>query len=206
MTGTELQDLFLSSDFRQGLTEISSYLASIMQERPIVYLVAKCLWQWRYKFELEEKKHDLSLDGKRIEFKFNYDLCEKKLTRELEEYGDNLKGMWQLVQAKEISKSWGVMPKIYEDVCIRKPHIFVWIICSRDLSKVEPEDLERIVKGNEQRKFPYVSDGERLTVADAFLTKLLDHAKRPCKVLKQDIQTKGDFPSTYHFRICDFAS
>ena len=61
MTGTQLRDLFLSPDFKQGLTEMSSYLASIMQERPIVYLLAKCLWQRKYKFELEDKRHDLSL-------------------------------------------------------------------------------------------------------------------------------------------------
>jgi hypothetical protein len=208
MTGTELRDLFLSADFKQGLTEMSSCLASIMQERPIVYLLAKCLWQRKYKFELEDKRHDLSLNGRRIEFKFNYDRCEKALTDELAKYGDNLNGMWQLVQAREISKSWGVMPKIYEDACIRKPHIFVWIICSRDLSKVGPDDLKRICRGRAQCKYnatrPYFSDGELLTVADAFLAKL--RAIRPFSLLKQDIQTNGDFPSTYHFRICDFAS
>jgi hypothetical protein len=48
----------------------------------------------------------------------------------------------------------------------------------------------------------YVSDGELLTVADSFLKKLC--AIRPFTLLKQDIQTNGDFPSTYHFRICDF--
>ena len=66
MTGTELRDLFLSPGFTQGLTEMSSYLASIMQERPIVYLLAKCLWRRGYKFELEDKRHDLSLNGKSI--------------------------------------------------------------------------------------------------------------------------------------------
>ena len=70
MLGTELRDLFLSPDFKQGLEEMSSYLASIMQERPIVYLLAKCLWQRGYKFELEYKRHDLSVNGKRVEFKF----------------------------------------------------------------------------------------------------------------------------------------
>jgi hypothetical protein len=98
--------------------------------------------------------------------------------------------------------------KVYEDVCVRKPDIFVWIICSRDLSKVSPDDLNRICRGHEQRKFnatrPYISDGELLTKVDSFLGKL--NAKRPFSLLKQDIQTIGDFPSTYHFRICDFAS
>jgi hypothetical protein len=208
MTSTELRTLFLLPEFTQGLEEMSSYLASIMQERPIVYLLAKCLWQRGYKFKLEDKRHDLSLNGKRIEFKFNYDRCEKILTGELAKYGDDLNGMWQLVQERSINKSWGVMAKIYKDACVKKSDIFVWIICSRDLSKVAPADVERICGGRAQLKYsathPYVSDGDLLTVADSFLTKL--QAIRPFTLLKQDIQTNGDFPSTYHFRICDFAS
>ena len=209
MIGTELRDLFLSPDFTQGLTEMSSYLASIMQERPIVYLLAKCLWQRGYKFELEDKRHDLSLNGKSIEFKFNYNKCEKLLTHELAECGDDLNKLPDAVQPGRISKTRGVMHKIYEDVCgKKKPNIFVWIICSRDLSTVARDDLERICLWKEQLKYdktrPYDSDGERLTVADAFLTKL--HAIRPFTLLKQDIRTTGHFRSTYHFRICDFAS
>jgi hypothetical protein len=206
MTSSELRDLFLSAEFKQGLEEMSSYLASIMQERPIVYLIAKCLWRRGYKFELEDKRHDLFLNGKRFEFKFNYNRCEKVLAEELAKHGDDLKGMWERVRAGEINKSRGVMAKIYEDACERKPHIFVWIICSRDLSKVAPDDLKRICFGAEQRKYnvtrSYASDGELLTVADSFLTKL--QAIRKFRLLKQDIQTNGDFPSTYHFRICDF--
>jgi hypothetical protein len=206
MTGTQLRELFQSSEFQQGLEELSSYLASIMQERPIVYLLAKCLWKRGYKFELEDERHDLSLDGKRIEFKFNYNRCEKVLAKELAEYGDNLKGMWERVRAGKINKTRGVMARIYKDACDKKPHIFVWIICSRDLSKVKPDDLNRICLGREQRKYdvkrPNASDGERLAIIDSFLGKL--QAIRPFSLLKQDIQTNGDFPSTYHFRICDF--
>ena len=69
MTAVELREIIGSSEFKQELEEISSYLASIMQERPIVYLLAKCLWKLGYKFELEHDRHDLSLNGKRIEFK-----------------------------------------------------------------------------------------------------------------------------------------
>jgi hypothetical protein len=198
--------MVLSSEFKQGLEELSSYLASIMQERPIVYLLAKCLWRQGYKFELEDEQRDLSLNGKRIEFKFNLNRCEKKLATELAKHGDNLNGMCQLLQAKIMKKSYGVMPRIVEDALIRKPDIFVWIICSRDLSGVAPDDLKRIAVWREQRKYdatrPYSSDGERLTVVDSLLAKL--HAIRSFTLLKQDVQTNGDFPSTYHFRICDF--
>ena len=129
------------------LGELSSYLASIMQERPIVNLLAKCLWKRGYKFELEDKKRDLFVNGKRLEFKFNFDRCEVVLAGEVAKYGDKLKGMWELVQAGAIQKSWAVLPKIYEDTCVRKPDIFVWIICSRDLSKVADDDLKRICHG-----------------------------------------------------------
>ena len=208
MTGEELRQVFVSSEFKQGLEELSSYLASIKQERPIVYLLAKCLWKRGYRFELEERLHDLSLNGKTIEFKFNYDRCEEFLEEELRKYGDNLQGMWDLVQANKRSKSWGVMPRIYEDTCVKRPDVFVWIICSRDLSKVVPDDLKRICLWREQRRYnathPYASDGELLTMVDSFLGKL--QAIRPFSLLKQDVQTNRDFPSTYHFRVCDFAA
>lgn len=208
MTGTELRDLVESSEFKQGLEELSSYLASIMQERPIVHLLAKCLWRRGHKCELEHERKDLHINGKRIEFKFNFDRCEARLSDELAKYGGDLEGMLQLVQAKAIKKSWGVLAKICEDMCIRKPNVFVWIICSCDLSKVAPEDLKRICFGREQREYncahPYTPDSTRLPMVDSLLDKL--RAMRPFSLLKHDIQTNGDFPSTYHFRICDFGS
>jgi hypothetical protein len=206
MTGTELRDLFLSPEFKQGLEEMSSYLASIMQERPIVYLLAKCLWRRGYKFELEDQRHDLSLNGKRIEFKFNYDRCEKALAEELAKCGGNLNKMSELVLVGEISKTRGIMPRISEDVCVKNPNIFVWIICSRDLSKVAPDDLKRICIAREQQKYnathPYAAASEPLPVVGALLDKL--NTIRPFSLLKQAIQTNGLFPSTYHFRICEF--
>jgi hypothetical protein len=64
MNATELRDVFLSAELKQELEQMSSYLASIMQERPIVNLLAKCLWQRGKKFELEDRRHDLSINGK----------------------------------------------------------------------------------------------------------------------------------------------
>jgi hypothetical protein len=207
LTGTEVRDLFLSSEFKQGLEEMSSYLASIMQERPIVHLLAKCLWKRGYKFALERERHiDLSVNGKAIEFKFNHDKCQERLKIELDRYGDNLPKMWERVQAREISKSWSVMARIYGDACVKRPDIFVWIICSRDLSGVKDDDLDHICLGHDQYEYntahPYATDEAHLSVVDLFLQKL--QAVRPFSLLKQSIQTNGDFASTYHFRICEF--
>ncbi len=71
-----------------------------------------------------------------------------------------------------------------------------------------PADLERICRSREQCKFnklhPHGTDLTFLTVIDSFLDKL--QKERPCDVLKDEIATKGDFPSVYHFRICDFSA
>lgn len=178
-----------------------------MQERPIIYLLAKCLWRQGCKFELEDQRSDLYVNEKRVEFKFNFDRCQEVLTEELEKYGENLEGMWDLVLKGLISKSWGVIPKIYGDVCIKKPDLFVWIICSRNLSRLSADDLKRLCVGRKQSKYnakhPYSSDSERLAVADSLLGKL--QVVRPFSLIKQKVETKGDFPSTYHFRICEFA-
>jgi hypothetical protein len=181
-----------------------------MQERPFFLLLAKCLWLRKVKFELEYKKQDLTVNGKRIEFKFACDWWQEDLADELAKYGHNLKDYWARVEAKTINTTRGVMAKIYKDVCVKKPptDIFVWIICSRDLSKVGPDDLQRICDGPQQVKYnathPYSSAGKRLAVIDSYLDRL--RAKRSFSLIKQAIQTNGDFPSTYHFRICDFAS
>jgi hypothetical protein len=207
MTGVELRDVLRSPEFKEGLEELSSYLASIMQERPIVYLLAKCLWRQGHKFELEGGRCDLCLYDKRIEFKFNFDRCEGRLAEELMKHGDDLSGMWKLAQAKAINKSFAVMPRVYADVCVKLPDVFVWIICSRDLSKISPADLKRICMSREQCKYNAAKsagqNGSSLKVVDAFLSKL--QSVRNFRLLNLQIDTQGDFPSAYHFRICDFA-
>src|SRR5262245_33700029 len=93
MTALDLIKIINSSAFKTELADISSYLASIMQERPIIHSLAKCLWQQKHAFALERnKKHDLTIwtsaetsveKETTIEFKFNYDTCTVKLEKEL---------------------------------------------------------------------------------------------------------------------------
>src|SRR5262245_52709329 len=97
MNSTELRDIIASAEFQQDLGELSSYLASIMQERPIVYLVAKHLWKRGCKFALEDSRRDLYVNKKRVEFKFNFDRVGERLKDELSQYGGDLRGMWASV-------------------------------------------------------------------------------------------------------------
>jgi hypothetical protein len=207
MTAMELRDVFLSPAFKEDLGEMSTYLASIMQERPIVCLLAKHLSRRGKKVALEEKRHDLTVDGTTVELKFMFIPGAKYLEDELKKW-PNLDEMWAAVQAGQKSRTWGVMPKIYKDICCehKRAHIFVWIICSRDLSQVADVDLKRICVGKAQRKLdaicPYKSHRKCLSSVDEFLKKL--SAIRPFSVVEEEIATTGEFPSTYYLRICEF--
>ena len=215
MTGMELRDLFLSSEFKQGLEEMSSYLASVMQEAPIVHLLAKYLWQQKHIYALERNKHhDLtvwpSLPSKEkettIEFKFNYETCAEKLGKELAKLTGNLDPI--VIEAK--FSTWDVVRGICKDVFTKKPDIFVWIVCSRDISKLTADDLTRIPYSKPLKKYqrlhPYGTGREFLvTTIDGFLQRLRKVPKvKPFSISEAEIETEGFFPSTYHFRICDF--
>jgi hypothetical protein len=207
MTGRELQALMATPEFQRDLEEMSSCLASIMQERPIVYLLAKRLCKQRqYEFELEKKhnnkkeKSDLVVGQTHIEFKFNYDRANRKLEVELKKHSDNLKEI--------LPSTWGVLGKILKDVTKKKPDIFVWIVCSRDLRNVADDDIDRICLGRAQRKYNLThtsnSEGELPPIFDCCLSRL--NAARPFSLVKHNVKTNGWFPSTYHFRICEFTS
>ena len=217
MTAAQLRDLLVSGEYKQDVEQLSSYLASIAPERPMLHCLAKHLWNGRCKFQLEAKLKDLVVDGKHIEFKGSYDFGMERLELELKKYGDkSLKAMWATARIMKRSIGWNVGLKIYQDICEKKPDMFVWIICSRDLSKVDPDDRKRICMSKEQwewnnRGHSY-PDSTYLPIADSFLKRLQaeiiteGHRVRPFSVLEAEIVTNGDIPSTYHFRICDFTS
>ena len=114
MTSTELQGILRSKEFRQDLEELSSYLASVQQERPIVFLLAKHLWKNKRKFRLEDEHKDLFVDDTHLEFKVNHDKMARFLEPELAKW-NNLEDMWAAVRAGVKSKSWGVIARIYEE-------------------------------------------------------------------------------------------
>jgi hypothetical protein len=202
-----IRAILLSAEYKQDLTEMSSYLASIKQERPIIHCLAKYLHRRGQVFQLEAKRRDLVVDNTHVEFKLSFDCDMDRLADHLEKYRDQpLPAMWADVAAHNLSESWGGMPGAYKDICIKKPGIFVWVICARDLSGVSPDALTRVCWSKQQCKWsaahPY-SDRSFLQAADEYLQRLQE--LRPCAIFKDEIATNGDFPSTYHLRICDFS-
>src|SRR5262249_38282149 len=102
---------------------------------------------------------------------------------------------------------WVALPRLYTDMVHKKADVFVWIILARDLSKIDEGDQERICVSSFQRKwnkrYPY-SDRTYLDIADRFLDRI--RAEKPFSIIKEEIQTTGDFPSTYNFWLCEFTS
>lgn len=207
ITVEDLKAVFESSEFQVELEDLSSYAANIRQERPIVYLLAKHFWKRGYKLALEKNRCDLVVDGTRIEFKFHFDCDMLSLQKELDRYGGNVERLMQAVSMKEISSTWTVSPGIYKDIMIKRPDIFVWILCTRDLNQLTSDEISRVCIGAQQLRYnrdnPYELSGEFIEVADDFLAKL--QALRKFSLEKTTIITNGSFPSAYYLMTCDFA-
>ena len=206
MIVAELLDILKSDAFVHELDEVSGYLSSVMQERPIQYLIAKSLWKAGREYELEFNKHDLTVDDRHIEIKFNYDFFQIKLRSELQKCNGSLDSMF-VAQ----SNGFGVGPRICKDLGDKCPNIFIWIICSRDLDSIADEHGHRINFYHKQRGFTALSRSDSnyadLGVIDDFLSRVQDRLKasRPFTIHRHQTVTKGAFPSVYHFRICNFA-
>lgn len=131
MTAAQLRDLIVSAEFKQDVEQLSSYLASIAPETPIKHCLAKHLWKGGHKFQLEAKRKDLVVNGKHVEFKGTFDFSMTGLERELVSYGEKpLKAMYWAARMMKKSIGWSGL-NIYQDICEKKPDIFVLIICSR---------------------------------------------------------------------------
>ena len=132
--------IFRSLEFRTELEELSSYAAHIKQERPIVHLLAKYFWRQGRNVVLEDRRCDLVVEGTKIEFKYHFDCDQASMKKELEMCGGEIAS---LNACKK--NGWQACRSIYDDTVIKCPHIFILIICSRDLSKVKQECLSQIV-------------------------------------------------------------
>jgi hypothetical protein len=205
MNAKQLRDILICDEYKRDLTELSSYLASIKQERPIIYFLAKQLRKRGIGFQLEAKpeRTDLVVDGTSVEFKFNYDCDMAVLHKELEKAGDKL---LKDVCAEKSTHGWIALPRLYADMVNRVADVFVWIILSRDLSQVDENARTGICASGPQRKWNKThtySDRTYLNIAQQFLDKV--RAEKEFSVIKEEIPTMADFPSTYHFWFCEFA-
>jgi hypothetical protein len=53
MTAKELKGIFALAEYHRELEEMSGYFASIKQERPVIFSLAKFLWKRGRVFQLE---------------------------------------------------------------------------------------------------------------------------------------------------------
>src|SRR5262249_48440599 len=155
-----------------------------------------CTFQLEAK--IKQKRRDLLINGRYFEFKFHFDWDMEKLAKELGDYSDRtLEEMWvDSGNKRGIDRTWAVAPQIYKDVCVTQPRtdVFVWIIYSRDLTKVSKGDLERVCCSKEQMKWckgPQPPDGF-IAVADEMLNRLKSEAGRPFRVLREEIAILDD--------------
>ena len=204
---SEIKKIFNSPEYLHDLSELSCYAESIMQERPMVLLLSKYLYEQGHKIELEKDKHDLVVDGASVEFKFAFDWhIDFYLKKELAKYTPDSR-LWEAVE-KGIHPGWSVTPHIYKDVHEKEADIFVWIICARDLKGVNPDDRSRIADNPQQLKYnnKYGYDStEFLKSVDSLLQKL--QKLRPFSIDDEVIITtkpSNHFPSTYYLRLCEF--
>lgn len=218
ITAEKLISIFKSVDFGRDLTELSSYAASIRQERPIVQLFAKYLWRDgshihaleskynRPNGERSKDKCDLSVDGKTIEFKSHFDSDMRTVGKDLKSCDNDLQEMWRRISVEKKNKTWGVCPSIYEDVLIKQPDFFVWIICSRDIKELTDNAGTSIAVFDEHQRYrrdvPYDPNGEYLSEALKVLNKM--NATRPFEFRRSTVLTKGLFDSAYHLLLCEF--
>lgn len=210
----DIVQIFKSAEFIEDLAEMSSYAANIRQERPLVFLFAKYFWKKKHSLALEgrysnnrKNKCDLVIDGTSVEFKSHLDCDLYRLDKETVKYSGDLGAWWRDVCENNRSKSFPVGPSIYKDIIEKCPDIFVWIICSRDLTEMDEDSLGRVVLSREQVKYseisPFDLKGMRLGVAENFLNGL--NQMRPFSFERATVPTRGDFPSAYHMFVCQFS-
>lgn len=202
INSTHIIEILNLPDFKNELEELSSFASNIKQERPIVLLFAKYFWRKKRDVILELNKCDLVVDGTRIEFKYHFD-CDttQRVAKELGKAGGELE---RLLAGKPTG--WNVCANIHKDMVEKNPDIFVWIICSRDLSTLDEKSLAKVVWSRQQNDFnksvAYDPAGNNLLVMNQFLEKL--QPVRPFSIGMKSVQTARDFPSTYHFLVCEF--
>lgn len=209
MIDDDLIGIIRSPDFREDLREMSSYLASIQLERPIVCLFAKYLWRRDRIFTLERvKKHDLTiwLPDKsatvHVEFKYNTDLIVEELKKEFSRLGDNPASFQKAFEDRKNDR--GMMHKLFKDFRRKDAHFFIWVICSRDLVGVDPADGVRIVNWKKYSRQPNSISSTELHSFIFRILRAFDISETNIKTEIIEFVAKDEvaFPSIFHFFVC----
>lgn len=210
----ELKAVLDSKEYKKDLEDLSSYAASIKQERPILYILAKHLNERGFNVILEKKiggrPYDLVVNNTKIEAKFYYESdLERRFKKEIDRAGGSIEPLIRELQSLKKRKkgtSWNMALAIVKDIIEKAPGIFMLIILSRDLTKIkEPKLLEQICWSQYETKYnkDYGHNNKRYL---RLVNEFLDHVKKvkdfKTDYLKIDIDTM--FPSSYHIYFCGF--
>ena len=118
-----IYEIIESKEFFEGIEEISYYAFSTSQEKHIQFLIAKLLDKKDYLIALENKRYDLVIKDKTIEFESCYE----------EDFND-------FSRSERIFKKGD---RIYRD--IKRCDLFILIGISRDLNNISKE-IKKYVK------------------------------------------------------------
>jgi len=205
-----LKNIINSNKFRRYIEKISSYAASIKQERPIQYALAKLFDKEKFIFAMERiDKFDLYVDGISIELKFYYEEdIQLKLEKEFNKANQDIKFLLKELKENPRSTS-GLSIPILRDVIDKRPNIFILIFLSRDLTNTLKNDLKYInhsrecLRYNKQvSNYPF-NNPNKLKIVEKYLECIKSERNFDCYPI--NINTNTKFPSSYHFYICYFS-
>lgn len=205
-----LKAVLNSEGYRKDLKDLSFYAAHIKQERPMLFMLAKHLWELGFEVVLEKKirhyKYDLAVNNNAIEAKFYYEGdIERRFKKEMNDYRwdfDSLKR--ELLKKKGKQLSWSMALPIIKDIFIKTPRIFMLIILSRDLSKISETETKLICWSKYETKYnkKYGYNNE-LYLKE--IKKFFNHLEKKNHFKSAYLKIKTDtmFPSSYHIFLCD---
>jgi hypothetical protein len=181
------------------------YAANIKLERLIAYSLCKYFKQNGHNATLEKKKVDLTIDDKRVELKFNFelDVCDR-LQKELRQFSKE--DILLLAQEKKISPTWSIIHGVSKDILKKQCDYFIWAISERNyenyLRKMTKDDicigyaLERFSRKNIQTDIK-----DKL---DNFASYMGTKSKRKFRKQYLCLDFKKPVKTNLHFLVLDF--
>ncbi len=210
-----LKETIESEEYKEEISELSSYAANVKQEGEMVSILAKILDKKGYHVALEydkTDKHDLLLNDKILEAKFYYEEdIQYRLKGELEKVNNSidklLKELKDTLDQGKYPSGWNLSLNILRDIYYKKPHFFMLTILSRDLTNVTEQELDTIMWKSSKcpkynKKFGY-NNQNVLKIAIDFLNSIKEKKSFSYQYVKIDTNTK--FPSSYHIHLYGFS-